>query len=104
MNENYVSNVFQFAKHHYKSDKDVQKIANTRNVSAKNFKALTRNYLKDTALIRKAKTRIIASGRELIGNAEYWMKAGFFDQCTEREKYIIYKEKALTDLVLDRRY
>jgi len=102
MNENYVSNIFQFSKQNYPNDKEIQKIANTRNVSASNFKKLTKMNLKDGVMIRKAKVRILSSGKELVNNVEFWMNDGYFDQCTDREKYIHHKGKALTDLVLER--
>jgi len=38
LNENYVSNIFQFAKRNYPEDKEIQRIGNERNVSALNFK------------------------------------------------------------------
>lgn len=102
LNENYVSNVFQFSKFNFPEDKDVQKIANTRNVSATNFKKLTKINLDDSVMVRKAKVRIVSSGKELVSNIEYWMNDGYFDQCNDREKYIQHKEKALHDLVLER--
>jgi hypothetical protein len=102
MNENYVSNIFQFSKQHFPNDKQLQKIANSRNVSAANFKKITRINLSDSAMTRKSKLRILNSGKELVSNIEHWMHSGYFGQCTEREKYIRYKEKALTDLVLER--
>jgi len=104
MNENYVSNIFQFSKQNYPADKEIQRIANTRNVSASNFKKLTRINLKDGLLVRKAKVRILACGRELVNNVEFWMNDGYFSQCTEREKYIKNKEKALSDLVLEKEF
>jgi len=99
-NENYVSNIFQFAKRNYPEDREVQRIASARNVSALNFRRLIRPNITDDAATRKAKARIIESGRELVGNIEYWMKDGYFEQCADREKYIHYKEKALRDLAL----
>lgn len=102
MNENYVSNIFQFSKQNFENDRELQRIANTRNVSAANFKKITRINLADTALVRKSKMRILNSGRELVTNIENWMNAGYFGQCTDREKYIRFKEKALSDLVLER--
>lgn len=104
MNENYVSNIFQFSKQNYPADKEIQKIANTRNVSASNFKKLTKVNLNDGLLVRKAKVRILACGKELVNNVEFWMNDGYFSQCTEREKYIKNKEKAISDLVLEKEF
>jgi len=103
-NENYVSNIFQFAKRNYPEDREVQRIASARNVSALNFRRLIQPKITDDAATRKAKARIIESGRELVGNIEYWMRDGYFDQCADREKYIYYKEKALRDLALNGNY
>lgn len=104
INENYVSNIFQFAKKYFPDDKEIQRIANERNVSAVNFKRLVRIKLGDSALLKRAKLRIKEIGNELLGHIEYWMSEGYFDQCNEREKYIINKEKALVDLGLDSHY
>jgi len=104
LNENYVSNIFQFAKRNYPQDREVQKIGNERNVSAANFKKLMTPRLNDDIWTRQAKARIAGNGQELIGNIEYWMKDGYFEQCADREKYIIHKEKALKDLALSGRY
>lgn len=104
MNENYVSNIFQFARRNYPQDKEIQKIGNERNVSALNFRNLMAARLTDDIMARKAKARMVGSGRELVGNIEYWMKAGYFDQCNDREKYILHKEKALRDLALSGHY
>lgn len=71
-------------------------------MSANNFRNLTKLKMDDTLLVRKAKVRIVGCGKELVNNIEYWMNDGYFGQCTEKEKYIHNKEKALTDLVLDR--
>lgn len=101
INENYVSNIFQFAKKYFPEDKEIQKIANERNVSAVNFKRLVRIKLGDSALAKRAKLRIKEIGKELLCHIEYWMSEGYFDQCNEREKYITNKEKALADLGLD---
>jgi hypothetical protein len=101
VNENYVSNIFQFAKKNFPEDKELQKLANERNVSAINFRRMMKERLTDTFLIRRAKARIIESGKELVSNIEYWMNEGYFDQCNEREKYIAQKEKALIDLALE---
>jgi hypothetical protein len=101
INENYVSNIFQFAKKYFPDDKEIQRIANERNVSAVNFKRLVRIKLGDSALVKRAKLRIKEIGNELLGHIEYWMSEGYFDQCNEREKYIINKAKALVDLGLD---
>jgi len=100
VNENYVSNVFQFAKKNFPEDRELQRLANERNVSAINFRRMMKGRLTDSFLTRRAKARIIESGKELIGNVEYWMNEGYFDQCNEREKYIAQKQKALTDLAL----
>jgi len=104
LNENYVSNVFQFAKYNYPQDKDVQRIGNARNVSATNFKKMIKPSLNDDIHARKAKARIAGNGQELIGNIENWMTAGYFEQCADREKYIHNKEKALRDLALSGHY
>ena len=104
LNENYVSNIFQFAKRNYPDDREIQRIGNERNVSAANFKKLMRPKLTDDIWTRQAKARISANGQELIGNIEYWMKDGYFEQCADREKYILHKEKALRDLALSGRY
>jgi len=104
MNENYVSNVFQFAKRYYPEDKELQRIGNARNVSALNFRRLVGTKLTDGISARRAKARIAESGRELIGNVEYWMRDGYFEQCADREKYICHKEKALKDLALTGNY
>ncbi len=104
LNENYVSNVFQFAKRNYPQDKDVQRIGNERNVSAANFKRMMKPTLNDDVFSRKAKARIAGNGQELIGNIENWMSAGYFEQCADREKYILHKEKALRDLALAGQY
>lgn len=104
LNENYVSNVFQFAKRNYPQDKDVQRIGNERNVSAANFKKMMKPTLNDDVLVRKAKARIAGNGKELIGNIENWMNVGYFEQCADREKYIVHKEKALRDLALTGQY
>lgn len=104
LNENYVSNVFQFAKRNYPQDKDVQRIGNERNVSAANFKKMMKPNLADDIFVRKAKARISGNGKELIGNIENWMNAGYFEQCADREKYIYHKEKALRDLALSGQY
>jgi hypothetical protein len=101
INENYVSNIFQFAKQNHPEDKEIHAIANTRNVSASNFRKLTHMKMDDSLLVRKAKVRILGSGKELVSNIEYWMNDGYFGQCQEKEKYIANKDKALTDLVLD---
>lgn len=101
MNENYVSNIFQFSKQNYQEDKELQRIANTRNVSATNFKKLTKVNLSDGVMVRKAKVRILASGKELINNVEYWMNDGYFNQCNDKEKYIVHKGKAASDLALE---
>jgi hypothetical protein len=103
-NENCVSNVFQFAKRNYPQDKDVQRIGNERNVSATNFKKMMKPTLNDDVFSRKAKARIVANGQELIGNIENWMPAGYFEQCADREKYILNKEKAIRDLGLSGQY
>jgi hypothetical protein len=104
LNENYVSNVLQFAKRNYPQDKDVQRIGNERNVSAANFKKMMKPTLNDDVFSRKAKARIAGNGQELIGNIENWMSAGYFEQCADREKYILHKEKALRDLALAGQY
>jgi hypothetical protein len=104
LNENYVSNIFQFAKRNYPEDKEVQRIGNERNVSALNFKRLIDAKLTDGIMTRKAKARIAESGKELVGNIEYWMKDGYFEQCSDREKYIYHKQKALRDLALAGKY
>jgi len=103
VNENYVSNIFQFAKKNFPEDKEVRKIANERNVSASNFKRLMTIKLNDTAIVKRAKYRIMEGGRELLNNIEYWMNEGYFDQCNDREKYIAHKQKALYDLGLEGR-
>jgi len=100
MNENYVSNIFQFAKRNYPEDKELHRIGNERNVSALNFKRLVGTKLTDGIMARRAKARIAESGKELVGNVEYWMRDGYFEQCADREKYIYHKEKALRDLAL----
>jgi len=100
LNENYASNIFQFAKRNYPEDRDVQKIANNRNVSASNFRRLVGAKMTDGILARRAKARIAENGRELVENIEYWMRDGYFEQCADREKYIYHKEKALRDLAL----
>jgi hypothetical protein len=100
LNENYVSNIFQFAKRNYPEDKEIQKLGNERNVSASNFRKLVSTKLTDSLLTRKAKARITECAKELIGNIEFWMKDGYFEQCADREKYIWHKEKALKDLAL----
>jgi len=100
INENYVSNIFQFAKRSYLDDKELQRVANERNVSALNFRKLTAVKLTDDIMTRKAKVRIIGAGRELITNVEAYMTEGYFEQCADREKYIWNKEKALRDLAL----
>jgi hypothetical protein len=104
LNENYVSNIFQFAKRNYPFDREVQKLGNERNVSALNFRNSMAAKLTDDLMARKAKARIRGNGRELVGNIEYWMKDGYFDQCADREKYIFHKEKALRDLALTSQY
>jgi len=103
VNENYVSNIFQFAKKNFPEDKEVRKIANERNVSASNFKKLMAIKLIDTAVVKRAKYRIMEGGRELLNNIEYWMNEGYFVQCNDREKYIAHKQKALYDLGLEKR-
>jgi len=100
INENYVSNIFQFAKRNYLEDKELQKVANERNVSALNFRRLMAVKLTDDIMTRKAKSRIVGSGRELLSNVEAYMTEGYFEQCADREKYIWNKEKALRDLAL----
>jgi len=104
LNENYVSNIFQFAKRNYPEDKEIIRIGNERNVSANNFRNLMTAKLTDDLMTRKAKARIQGSGKELVGNIEYWMKDGYFEQCADREKYIMRKEKALRDLALTGNY
>lgn len=104
LNENYISNMFQFAKYNYPQDKEVQRIGNARNVSATNFKKMIKPSLNDDIHTRKAKARIEGNGQELIGNIENWMTAGYFEQCADREKYIHNKEKALRDLALSGHY
>jgi len=101
VNENYVSNIFQFAKKNFPEDRELQRMANERNVSAINFRRMMKGRLTDSFLTRRAKARIIESGKELVSNVEYWMNEGYFDQCNEREKYIAQKQKALTDLALE---
>jgi len=101
VNENYVSNIFQFAKKNFPEDRELQRLSNERNVSAINFRRMMKGRLTDSFLTRRAKSRIIESGKELVSNVEYWMKEGYFDQCNEREKYISQKQKALTDLALE---
>jgi hypothetical protein len=103
-NENYVSNVFQFAKRNYPEDKELQRIGSARNVSALNFRRIVGTKLTDGIMARRAKARIAESGRELIGNVEYWMRDGYFEQCADREKYIYHKDKALRDLALTGNY
>jgi hypothetical protein len=103
-NENCVSNIFQFSKGNYPEDKDVQRIGNERNVSATSFKKMMKPTLNDDLFSRKAKARITANGQELIGNIENWMNAGYFEQCADREKYILQKEKAIRDLGLSGQY
>jgi len=100
VNENYVSNIFQFAKRNFPEDQELQRLANERNVSALNFRRLMHCRLTDNTLTRRAKTRMVESGKELLNNIEYWMNEGYFDQCTDREKYIAQKQKALMDLAL----
>lgn len=104
VNENYVSNIFQFAKKNFPEDAELQRLANERNVSALHFRRFMHCRMTDTTLRRRAKTRMIESGKELLNNIEYWMNEGYFDQCTEREKYIAQKQKALLDLALDEKY
>lgn len=104
VNENYVSNIFQFAKKNFPEDQELQRLANERNVSALNFRRFMHCRMTDSALRRRAKARMIESGKELLNNVEYWMNEGYFDQCTEREKYIAQKQKALIDLALDEKY
>lgn len=103
VNENYVSNIFQFAKKNFPEDKEIRKIANERNVSASNFKKLMNIKLVDSAMVKRAKYRIMEGGKELLNNIEYWMNEGYFDQCNDREKYIAHKYKALIDLGLEGR-
>jgi len=100
INENYVSNIFQFAKRNYLEDKELQKVANERNVSALNFRKLMAVKMTDDIMTRKAKARITGAGRELLSNVEAYMTEGYFEQCADREKYIWNKEKALRDLAL----
>jgi hypothetical protein len=104
VNENYVSNIFQFAKKNFPEDQELQRLANERNVSALNFRRFMHCRMTDSALRRRAKARMLESGKELLNNVEYWMSEGYFDQCTEREKYIAQKQKALIDLALDEKY
>jgi len=104
LNENYVSNVFQFAKRIYPEDKELQRIGSARNVSALNFRRIVGTKVTDGIMARRAKARIAESGRELIGNVEYWMRDGYFEQCADREKYICHKKKALRDLALAGNY
>jgi len=104
LNENYISNVFQFAKRSYPEDKELQRIGSVRNVSASNFRKIVGTKMTDGILARRAKARIAESGRELIGNVEYWMRDGYFEQCADREKYICHKKKALRDLALAGNY
>lgn len=99
-NENYVSNIFQFARRNFPEDREVQRIGNERNVSAANFRRILRTRMDDDIMTRKAKARIAGVGRELVENIEYWMTEGYFEQCSDREKYIHHKEKALRDLAL----
>ena len=103
-NENYVSNIFQFARRTYPEDREVQKIGNERNVSASNFRKLLKTKMDDDIMTRKAKARIAGSGRELVQNIEHWMADGYFEQCSDREKYIHHKEKALRDLALSEQF
>ena len=104
MNENYVSNVFRFAKESFPEDKSLLKIASERGVSATGFRNLTTAGLNDDILVRKAKVRIVASGEELVSNIEYWMQDGFFENCSDKEKYMQYKQKAIENLALWRFY
>lgn len=104
MNENFVSNVFRFSKDSYPEDKDLQRLASERGVSATNFRNLTTAKLDDDIFVRKAKVRIVASGKELVSNIEYWMNGGYFENCDEKEKYLQYKQKAMCNLALDRMY
>ena len=100
INENYISNIFQFAKKNFPDDRELQRLANERNVSAVNFRRLMSFKLTDSSLTRRAKIRVMMSGQELVSNIEYWMNEGYFDQCNDREKYIAHKHKALIDLGL----
>lgn len=104
MNENYVSNIFKFAKMNYPEDKELQKISNQRGVSATNFRNSMNTQLNDDIFARKAKVRIIASGQEFVNNLEYWMQVGFFENCKDKDKYVQYKQKAICNLSLDRQY
>jgi len=104
VNENFVSNVFRFAKDNFPEDKNLQKFASERGVSATNFRNLTTAKLDDDIFVRKAKVRLVASGKELVTNVEYWMQGGYFENCEDKEKYIQYKQKALSNLALDRMY
>jgi len=104
MNENFVSNVFRFAKDNYPGDRQLQKFASERGVSATNFRNLTTAKLDDDIFVRKAKIRLAASGKELVTNIEYWMQGGYFENCEDKEKYLQYKNKALSNLALDRMY
>jgi len=99
-NENYVSNIFQFARRNHPEDREVQRIGNERNVSASNFRKLLGTKLDDDIMTRRAKARIAGNGRELVQNIEHWMMDGYFEQCSDREKYIYHKEKAIRDLAL----